>query len=392
MMKKFTFGKQLILSCMAMLFINFSCSRSVTDSPDEKPVVAESNPKITTLYPDDFGVVNATLGGEIKERGNAKIIKKGVCWSIGGDPVIENNNYKEDRVNSDGKFYFALTNELKPATKYFVRAYYETEKGIVYGNTISFTTGATSTIKLPVNIMPTSVTLRGEVVQVDTERRTVGFVYGTKPSPTINDNRITKDIYGSAGYELILDSGLKPNTVYYVRGFVVNKNGEYSYTEEKQFHTTGYLGLARGYVVYDKGETTDGWRYLETGPDLSIATVKWGTADKSVPDTSSDLGKGLGNTEKIALSFPQSESAGRICYNIIAHGFSDWFLPSSDELVITMQALRSLNININSRQWTSTEKDRLSAYSVIYKETTKTFEVSGAQKESFLGMLPIRRY
>lgn len=69
---------------------------------------------------------------------------------------------------------------------------------------------------------------------------------------------------------MVLESGLKPNTIYYVRGFVINRNGEYSYTEEKQFRTTGYFGPARGYVVYDKGETTDGWRYLETTSDLSI--------------------------------------------------------------------------------------------------------------------------
>ncbi|MCT4021837.1 hypothetical protein J2O09_09675 [Elizabethkingia anophelis] len=391
-MKKITFGKQLILSCLSILFISFSCSRSVTDSPEEKPVITESIPKISTLYPSDFGVINVTLGGEIKERGNTKIIKKGVCWSINGDPVIENNNYKEDRVDSEGKFYFALANELKPATKYFVRAYYETAKGIVFGDTISFTTGATSTIKLPINIFPTSVTLRGEVVQGETESRTVGFVYSTKSNPTMNDNKITKDIFGSASYEMILESGLKPNTNYYVRGFVINRNGEYSYTEEKQFRTTGYYGQARGYVVFDKGEVTDGWRYLETMPDLSIYNGKWGPANKSVPGTSSELGKGLENTEKIAQIITQSESAGTTCHNIIAHGFSDWFLPSSDELVITMQGLRNINININSRQWSSTERDILSANSVIYKDATKTFEVSSVQKESYLGVMPIRRY
>ncbi|MCT4139314.1 hypothetical protein HZP65_00995 [Elizabethkingia anophelis] len=391
-MKKITFGKQLILSCLSILFISFSCSRSVTDSPEEKPVIIEDIPKITTLYPGGFGVTNVTLGGEIKEKGNAKIIKKGVCWSINGDPAIENNNYKEDKVDSEGQFYFALTNELKPATKYFVRAYYETAKGITYGNTISFTTGATSTIKLPVNIFPTSVTLRGEVVQGETESRTVGFVYSTKSNPTVNDNKITKDIFGSASYEMVLESGLKPNTIYYVRGFVINRNGEYSYTEEKQFRTTGYFGPARGYVVYDKGQTTDGWRYLETTSDLSIYNGKWGNTDKSVTETSSDLGKGLGNTERIVLSIPQGECAARTCYNIILNGFSDWFLPSTEELLIAMQSLKSINIYIKGRLWTSTERDRFNAYSIIYNETSKVYEVSTGHKELNLGVMPFRRY
>jgi hypothetical protein len=35
-------------------------------------------------------------------------------------------------------------------------------------------------------------------------------------------------------------------------------------------------------------------------PDLSIYNGKWGPANKSVPGTSSELGRGLENTEKIA--------------------------------------------------------------------------------------------
>lgn len=39
-------------------------------------MIIEDIPKITTLYPGGFRVTNVTLGGEIKEKGNAKIIKK----------------------------------------------------------------------------------------------------------------------------------------------------------------------------------------------------------------------------------------------------------------------------------------------------------------------------
>lgn len=71
----------------------------------------------------------------------------------------------------------------------------------------------------------------------------------------------------------------------------MDRSGEYSYTEEKQFHTTGYLGPARGDVIYDKGEISDGWRYLEISYYQYME--RWGSTDLFIPDIPVILEKDL---------------------------------------------------------------------------------------------------
>ena len=53
---------------------------------------------------------------------------------------------------------------------------------------------------------------------------------------------------------------------------------------------------------------------------------------------------------------------------------------------------KSINIYIKGRLWTSTERDRFNAYSIIYNETSKVYEVSTGHKELNLGVMPFRRY
>lgn len=46
----------------------------------------------------------------------------------------------------------------------------------------------------------------------------------------------------------------------------------------------GVPGPAGGYVFYDKGEYTDGWRYLECAPEDSGGDVSWSEAAASCED------------------------------------------------------------------------------------------------------------
>ncbi|WGL68035.1 hypothetical protein [Elizabethkingia anophelis] len=386
MTKKNTVVRWQILIFLAVLLINFSCNRSDNESTDNELI-----PKIFTFYSQDINGKNITLGGEIKEKGKIKIIRRGVCWSIKENPTIESNNFKEDKLDIEGKFYFALANELKPATKYFVRAFYETTKGIKYGDIVSFNTEAVNTIKSPMHILKKSVTLRGEIVQEESEIRTVGFTYSTTPNPIANrDKMVTKKIQGSASYEIVLESELNPNRIYYVRGFIMDRSGEYSYTEEKQFHTTGYLGPARGDVIYDKGEISDGWRYLEISYYQYME--RWGSTDLFIPDIPGDFGKGFDNSKKIIQYSGESYSAAKLCSILTMNGFSDWFLPTTEELLVILKSYKSQGITIHGRFWTSTQKDKSNAYSIMFNEVSNEFDLLVDPKDQQNRILPIRRY
>ena len=99
----------------------------------------------------------------------------------------------------------------------------------------------------------------------------------------------------------------------------------------KESYEVGDIGPAGGLVFYDKGEYSDGWRYLEAAPsDISGAYV-WG--DNGSMETSTGIGTGKNNTEIIAgKSIAKKNNAARACLDYSVNGYDDWFLPSKDEL------------------------------------------------------------
>lgn len=94
----------------------------------------------------------------------------------------------------------------------------------------------------------------------------------------------------------------------------------------------GSIGPAGGYIFYDKGTYSDGWRYLEAAPNDLDGKYKWGDYYKSF-GTSVNIGTGKSNTEKIILvSGKDGDYAAKACADLIYSDFDDWFLPSKDEL------------------------------------------------------------
>jgi len=72
------------------------------------------------------------------DDGGAFILEKGVCWSEKSPPSI--NDYCSDRgVQNTGKYKSPLNN-LKPGTKYYVRAYAKNLAGTAYSSELQITT------------------------------------------------------------------------------------------------------------------------------------------------------------------------------------------------------------------------------------------------------------
>ncbi|NCC64554.1 MAG: hypothetical protein EOM15_07850, partial [Spirochaetia bacterium] len=64
----------------------------------------------------------------------------------------------------------------------------------------------------------------------------------------------------------------------------------------EKIYSIGDRGPASGIVFYDKGEYSDGWRYLEVAPVEVERPLQWGTYDTFVEATQSHKGSGLENT------------------------------------------------------------------------------------------------
>ena len=87
--------------------------------------------------------------------------------------------------------------------------------------------------------------------------------------------------------------------------------------------------------------------------------AKWGFFEKPVGADGKTMGTGKSNTDKIAKISPMRDIAAILCSNLQLNGFSDWFLPSIDELNLIYQNLkvRGLGNLADDEYWSSSETD-----------------------------------
>jgi len=105
----------------------------------------------------------------------------------------------------------------------------------------------------------------------------------------------------------------------------------------------GDFGPAGGYVFYDKGVFSNGWRYLEAAPAETEYTAQWGASRQDVAGTRTEVGFGKRNTEIIVEwlnAIGESRKAAQFCVSLNFDGYNDWFLPSKDELDLMYKNLK----------------------------------------------------
>jgi predicted nucleic acid-binding protein len=117
----------------------------------------------------------------------------------------------------------------------------------------------------------------------------------------------------------------------------------------------GDRGPAGGIVFYDKGSSSDGWRYLEAAPAETEFTAQWYSgADTHRWYLSDGIGSGKWNTEQM-MRYSDQYPAARLCVRINSNGFNDWFLPSIEELDLMYKNLKQKDLGnfSNNMYWSS---------------------------------------
>lgn len=91
--------------------------------------------------------------------------------------------------------------------------------------------------------------------------------------------------------------------------------------------------------------------------DQGIA--KWGCNNIEMGGTSTDIGFGNLNTQKIYFKCNEIGTAARICYDLVLNEFDDWYLPSKDELNLMYSNLHLNGLGDFSSNfyWSSSECD-----------------------------------
>jgi hypothetical protein len=101
---------------------------------------------------------------------------------------------------------------------------------------------------------------------------------------------------------------------------------------QEKTYKIGDKGPGGGWVFYDKGNTSEGWRYLEAAPE-DQGKAKWGCFKKLIPGAKGTaIGTGKANTAAIIKSCGESGIAAKLASSYRGGGKSDWFLPSKDEI------------------------------------------------------------
>ncbi len=165
-------------------------------------------------------------------------------------------------------------------------------------------------------------------------------------------------------------------------GWALELNGTVEYGNQAQFtmgaqdtilygvwtpnYLIGGIGPAGGYVFYDKGYYSNGWRFMEAAANNQGGLDAWSPSATLVSGTISSLGSGTANTALIVTAFGTGTVyAARTCNDLVLGGQSNWFLPSRDEALAMATNLRAAGVgNIPSMYsfWTSTDSDASNAY------------------------------
>jgi len=342
--------------------IKASNAVNVSYSNDISFTTTSSLSQITTTAISSITGTSATGGGNII-NGGTTVTARGVCYNTNHNPSLS-NNFTNNGVG--GGTFISNINGLVMGTTYYVRAYASNNIGTSYGNELSFTT-----IALPIVITyglsavkGVSAMLKDSVIYNGGSNIIIqGLCWNTSPNPSIANSITSLDTI-----KILL-----PNTVYYVRAYASNIAGT-AYGNEISFNSGMIIGStsAGGLVFYNDGY---GHGLVCASNDQSTAT-QWGCIGTTIGGTSNSLNTGLNNTNNIISVCNTAGIAAKLCYDLVISPYSDWFLPSKEELELIYYNLRIQNLGgfSNTDYWSSTENNSTTAvyynFNYGYSSTT----------------------
>lgn len=288
-MKMTSFKPIMMFASMVLIFLT-ACKKNDDDNSEKQSV-----PTLSTIGISDITQTTAVSGGNILDDGGSTIIERGVCWSLGHSPTIDDSKTSDGA--GAGNFNSKMTN-LMPKTTYFARAFATNISGTGYGMTMSFTTLDAllpTLVTTDVSEITTSSAISGGQITANGGIPIIsrGVAWSTNPNPTLDDN-FTVDGTGTGFFTSFLEE-LSFATKYYLRAYATNDAGT-AYGNEVNFTTqTGLIELITTPVTdITINSAISGGNILDDGGDMVIARgIVWG----KIENPSIDNNEGITNEE-----------------------------------------------------------------------------------------------
>ncbi len=113
--------------------------------------------------------------------------------------------------------------------------------------------------------------------------------------------------------------------------------------------------------------TDSGYAYITAAADQS-SSAPWGCQGTLIAEgaTPEAIGQGVINTASIVAGCPTAGIAAKLANDLVLNGFSDWFLPSLNELLEVYANLASAGLGsfVNQSYWSSTQASDTQAFTV----------------------------
>ena len=235
--------------------LNSTTSNWVTTTNNEAPILTTTDTGIPTF-------TGTTVTGTIFSIGKTSVTTRGFCYSTSDCPTISDNIVNETGTYIDEAYSLSITN-LTLETTYYVRAYATNTQGTSYGETMSFTTEATSPSGNALNFDGTN----DKVVANISTTVTGNFTLETwvKPDNTNNLVIISSRQPSEYGFYLQMNGG---NTIHADIGngsnwITTNADATYNYTPGTWYHIA-FVVTNTSYSIYVNGNLEGSGTYSGT--------------------------------------------------------------------------------------------------------------------------------
>ena len=175
-----------------------------------------------------------------------------------------------------------------------------------------------------------------------------------------NYKSIPGSFTGSTSYSLSVNlTGLTSTDLYYYRFRGTNDFGT-SYSSGYTFRTIPVGTVFQGGHVYYFDDSGHGTGLIMSENDVAVAA--WGCSGTLIGGTSTAFGTGNANTTAIVGGCATVGIAAEVCYNLSLSGYTDWYLPSRDEINNSFFNYAQISTNY----WSSSENSSTLAWRVYF--------------------------